>query len=70
MDNPSKKAPTSKASNSADLGYDPQGSGMDHDAFFAEVAPGVAHSGNMKYKWDVPGNHSNGIEPKTGLKGD
>jgi hypothetical protein len=62
--------PQSKGNPDADLRYDPQGSGMDHDAFFADVAPGVAGSGNMKFKWAVPGNHSNSSEPPSGTSGD
>lgn len=50
--------------------YDPQGSGEEHDAFFASVAPGVANSGNLAHKWDVPGDHSNSSEPPSDLKGD
>ena len=47
--------------------YDPQGSGMDNDL---PEAPGVENSGNLKYKWSVPGNHSNSSEPPSGMKGD
>ena len=53
---------------STDAAYTPQGSGMEHDAKFAEYAPGVAHSGNLKHKWTVNGNHANGIEPPSGMK--
>jgi len=66
---PSEKKPEPAAS-AIDLGYDPQGSGMDHDPFFAEVAPGVAGSGNLAHKWDVPGDHSNSGEPPSNLKGE
>jgi hypothetical protein len=48
--------------------YDPQGSGLQHDSFFASVAPGVANSGNLAHKWSVEGDHSNGIEPPSGEK--
>jgi hypothetical protein len=66
-----QKAPYDlKSGRKIDLGYDPQGSGMDHDPFFAEVAPGVATSGNMKFKWTVPGNHLNPVEPPSDLRGD
>jgi hypothetical protein len=58
------------AAGNISLHYDPQGSGMEHDPFFAEVAPGVAGSGNMKFKWAVPGNHSNGEEPRSNMKGE
>ena len=51
--------------------YDPQGSGIgSKDEVFSRVAPGISNSGNMKFKHDVPGNHSNAPEPPTGLKGD
>ena len=67
---PSQKAPASKASNSVDLGYDPQAMEMKHDSFFSEVAPGVANSGNMAHKWSVEGDHSNSEEPPSGMKGE
>ena len=66
---PSKQVPDAGSGN-VDLHYDPQGSGMDHDSYFAEVAPGIANSGNLKYKFSIPGDHSNGEEPPTGMKGD
>lgn len=50
--------------------YDPQGSGMDHDALFAELAPGVANSGNLAHKWYPEGDHTCLSAPPTGLKGD
>jgi hypothetical protein len=44
--------------------YDPQGSGIGSvSKTFSRYAPGVAESGNMKFKWSVPGNHSNSSEP-------
>ena len=56
---------------STDEAYDPQGDGIgSKDEVFSRVAPGIANSGNLAHKWDVSGNHSNGIEPPTGLKGD
>ena len=65
---PSEKSPNSYGD--ADLGYDPQGSGMDHDSFFREVCPGVADSGTLKHKWDVEGDHWAPEEPPSDLKGD
>lgn len=50
--------------------YDPQGSGMDHDSVFKQVAPGSAASGNLKYKWNVPNNHTGCETPPSNLKGD
>jgi len=44
--------------------YDPQGSGIGGDI----DAPGIANSGNLKHKWDVPGDHSNSSEPPSGEK--
>jgi len=52
------------------LPYDPQGSGMEHDSVFREVAPGSATSGNLKHKWSISGDHNSSEEPPTGLKGD
>jgi hypothetical protein len=50
--------------------YDPQGSGMDHDSIFREVATGPATSGNLKYKWGGPTAHTKLSAPPTGLKGE
>ena len=59
------------AAGNIDLHYDPQGSGIGSvDEVFSKVAPGIATSGNLAHKWDVPGNHSNSSEPPSGLKGD
>jgi hypothetical protein len=52
------------------IGYDPQGTGMDHDSVFASFAPGVARSGSLAHKWGPEGDHTNVAEPPTGLKGD
>lgn len=60
----------SPAHNENSTSYDPQGSGMEHDAFFASVAPGTANSGNMAHKYGAEGDHSIGEVPPTGLKGD
>jgi hypothetical protein len=65
---PSKKRPASFGK--IDLGYDPQGSGMEQDPYFAEVAPGVANSGNLAHKWGAEGDHTYCEAPPTGLKGD
>jgi hypothetical protein len=54
----------------AGLTYNPQGSGQEHDPFFAEVAPGVANSGNLKYEYGPDGDHWRPIEPPMNLKGD
>ena len=60
-----------KAARNTDSAYTPQGDGIgSKDEVFSRVAPGIANSGNLAHKWDVSGNHSNGIEPPTGLKGD
>ena len=59
-----------EAADSTTDAYDPQGSGMEHDSFFAEVAPGVANSGNLAHKWEISGDHSNSSEPPSDLKGD
>lgn len=64
-----KVAPEAAAGN-VDLHYDPQATEMVHDSAFSEYAPGIVTSGNLAHKWDVPGNHSNGEEPPTGMKGD
>jgi hypothetical protein len=51
--------------------YSPQGDGIgSKDAVFSRVAPGIANSGNLAHKWENSGDHSNGIEPPSGLKGD
>ena len=65
---PSKKKPSSFGQ--IDLGYDPTSETMKHDSFFAEVAPGVANSGNLEHKWDVVGDHTISEEPPSRLKGD
>jgi len=46
------------ASKGTDDTYEPQGSGMDHDAFFASVAPGIANSGNLAHRSGAEGDHS------------
>lgn len=52
------------------INYDPQGSGEGHDPLFADLAPGVAASGNLKFKFDVPGDHTKTGEHPTGLSGE
>jgi len=64
---PSEKNPEAAAGD-VDLGYDPQGSGQEHDAFFREVAPGVANSGNLSHKWGPEGDHWQPDEPPSGEK--
>jgi hypothetical protein len=58
------------AAGNVDLHYDPQATEMVHDSAFSDFAPGVVSSGNLAHKWNVEGDHSNGEEPSTGLKGD
>ena len=58
------------AAGNVDLHYTPQDMEMKHDSFFAEMAPGVANSGNLAYKHGAPGDHSISTEDPTGLKGD
>lgn len=60
----------SPAHDSNSIGYDPQDMEIKHDSFFAEVAPGVAESGNLAHKYGAEGDHSIGEVPPTGLKGD
>ena len=53
-----------------DLRYDPQGSGMSHDAKFAALCPGVANSGNLAHQWTVKGDHSSSEKPPENLRGE
>lgn len=59
--------PASKGTSEA---YTPQATEMKHSGVFAKYAPGIVNSGNLKHKWENPGDHSNGSEPSAGLKGD
>ncbi len=65
-----KKVAAQAAAGNVDLHYDPQDTEMHHDSFFAEVAPGVANSGNMAHKYGAEGDHSIAEVPPTGLQGD
>lgn len=50
--------------------YDPTAETMRHDSVFREVAPGIVTSGNLAYKFKVPGDHTTTGEHPNGLKGD
>lgn len=67
---PESKANYEEPHNENSISYDPQADTMVHDSVFSELAPGIVSSGNLAHKWDVPGDHSNGEEPASGLKGD
>lgn len=64
---PSHKSPATK-DGKIDLGYEPQGSGQEHDAFFASVVPGTAGSGNLGHKYGAEGDHSVAVEPPSDME--
>ena len=65
---PSKKKPSSFGK--IDLGYDPGSMEMQHDPYFADIAPGVVSSGDLAHKWSIDGDHTYREEPPNNLSGD
>lgn len=66
------KAPTKPAPDGNKINYNPRdmADNPKADSVFAELAPGVADSGNLKHKWEVPGDHTALQEPPQNLHGD